>query len=69
MILCVGSNVAYLVLLKGKSCLVGYFYLSNHPNQVIYLTINGAILVAYKNLRHIVSSSAEAKTTGVFMNT
>ena len=31
-------------------------------------TINGAILVECKTLRHVISSAAEAETAGIFQN-
>ena len=68
MILWVESDAAYLVLPKAKSRIAGYFHLSNHPKRVTHPTINGAMLIMCKALMHVVSSSAEAETAGVFMN-
>ena len=68
MILWIKSDVAYLVLPKTKSCIASYFYLSNYLERVTHPTINGAILVVCKTLRHVVFSSAEAETAGVFIN-
>lgn len=68
-ILYVDSDAAYLVALKAKSCISGYFYLSDHPRCTQTLSLNGAILVECKTLRHVVSTAAEAETAGVFHNT
>ena len=54
---------------KAGSCTSGYFYLSNHPRRTQTPSLNGAILVECKTLRHVVSSAAEAETAGGFHNT
>ena len=61
------SDAAYLVLPKARSRIAGYFHLSNRPEKVSHLTINGAILIFFKDLRHVVSSSTEYETASVFM--
>ena len=66
--LVVDSDAAYLVMPKAKSRIAGYFQLNDDPNRVPHPTINGAILVECKTLKHVVSSAAEAETAGVFYN-
>ena len=68
MILNVDSDAAYLVQPQAKSRVAGYFHLSNLPAPTHHPTINGAILVECKTLRHVVASAAEAETAGVFHN-
>ena len=68
MVLHVDSDAAYLVAPKARSRIAGYFYLAEHPNVSKRPKLNGAILVECKTLRHVVSSSAEAKVAGIFHN-
>ena len=68
MVLHVDSDAVYLVAPKAKSCIAGYFHLTNHPNVTKHPKLNGAILVEYKTLQHVVSSSAEAEVAGIFHN-
>jgi len=68
MVLHVDSDAAYLVLPNAKSRVAGYFYLSDHPDKDISPTLNGAILVECKGIKHVLSSSAEAETAGLFHN-
>ena len=68
MILLVDSDAAYLVLPNAKSRIAGYFQLNEHLDRILYPNINGAILVEYKILKHIVLSAAEAKKAGLFHN-
>ena len=68
MVLHIDSNAAYLVLLKTKSHIARYYFLSDHPNKNTKLSPNGAILVECKALHYIVSSSAEAEIAGIFHN-
>jgi len=68
MILHVDSDATYLVLPNEKSRVAGYFYLSDHPDRDISPTLNGAILVEYKGIKHVVLSSAEAEIAGLFHN-
>jgi len=65
MILLVDSNVAYLVIPKVKSRVVGYFQLSDYSKLIPYLTLNSAILVECKALCYIVSSVVETETAGI----
>ena len=58
----------YLVIPKVKIRIAGYFHLNNNPKRVPYLTINGAIIVEWKVLKHIVLSLVETETAGVFYN-
>lgn len=66
MILSIDSDAAYLVEPGAKSRVAGYFQLNSkkrsNPDH------NAAILIECKTLRHVVASSAEAETAGVFHN-
>jgi hypothetical protein len=67
MILNIDSNATYLVLANDKSHIAGYYYLfSDHIN--ILTSNNTPILIICKTLKHVVSSTTEAKTAGVFTN-
>jgi len=68
MTLLIDSDAAYLVMPNAKSRIAGYFQLNDHPDRVPHPTINGAILVECKTLKHVVSSAAEAETAGIFHN-
>ena len=68
MVLSIDSDAAYLVLPKAKSRIAGYYHLSDHLSKTNQSKLNGAILVEYKVLKYVVSSSAEAKTAGIFHN-
>ena len=67
MILHVDSDAAYLVAPNAKSRIAGYYYLGNKPEKK-NSTINGAILVECRYLKHVVASAAEAETGGLFHN-
>ena len=69
MLLYVDSDAAYLIAGKAKSRIAGCFYCSdrsitNPPKP----KLNGPIHVECKLLRHVVTSAAEAKTAGLFIN-
>ena len=68
MVLHIDSDAAYLVAPKARSRVAGYFHLSDHPSKTQHPTLNGAIHVECKTLRHVVSSAAEAETGGVYHN-
>ena len=68
LVLHIDSNVAYLLAPKAQSQVAGYFHLSNHPNVTKRPKLNRVILVECKLLRHVLSSSAEAKVEGIFHN-
>jgi hypothetical protein len=68
MILTIDSDAAHLVAPKARSRVAGYFQMNDTPAKNKHPTINGAILVECKTLRHVVSSAAEAETAGVFHN-
>ena len=70
MILHVDTDAAYLVLPKARSRIAGYFYMAQHPplQGTPAPTVNGAIHVECKTLKHVVSSAAEAETGGIFVN-
>ena len=42
--------------------------MSDHPDKDISPTLNRAILVECKGIKHVLSSSAEAETAGLFHN-
>ena len=69
MVLHIDLHTAYLVLSKVKSRITVYYFLSNYSSPNILLTLNGAILVEYKGMKHVVTSLAKAETLGVFHNT
>ena len=62
MVLSIDSDASYLVAPYAKSRIVGYYHLSPPPSSFI----NAPILVECKTLRHVVTSSAECETAGVF---
>ena len=64
MILNIDSDAAYLVAPGAKSRIAGFFHLTNKDDPFT----NGPILVECKTLRHVVASSAEAETAGIFHN-
>lgn len=66
MILNIDSDAAYLVAPGAKSRVAGYFQLNTSKRSNPY--VNAAILVECKTLRHVVASSAEAETAGLFHN-
>jgi hypothetical protein len=65
MILQVDSDAAYLVEPGARSRIAGYFQLNN---RIPTTNPNGFLLIECKTLRHVVASSAEAETAGVFHN-
>ena len=68
MILVVDSDAAYLVLPKARSRYAGYFRLlddESKPHRKLY---NGPLIIECKTIKNVVSSAAEAETTGVFNN-
>ena len=68
MVLEVDYDASYLVLPKSRSRFAGYFRLlkaHQSPNRSLH---NGAILIIFKQIRHVVTSAAEAETTGIFQN-
>ena len=68
MVLHVDSDVAYLMAPKFRSRVAGYFHLSDHLTTTKTPTLNGAIHMEYKKIRHVVSSAAEAEISGVYHN-
>ena len=68
MILEVDSDATYLVMPQARSRFAGYFCLLNNPNTPNRLVHNGVILIECRTIKHVVSSSAEAETHGVFQN-
>ena len=68
MTLHIDSDAAYLVLANAKSRIAGFFYLSSTLSDADNSIMNAPMLVTCKTLRHVVSSAAEAETSGVFIN-
>ena len=71
MILHVDSDAAYLVQPNARSRIAGYYHLSSIPPLPPITpkpSLNGPILVECKTIRHVVASSAEAETGGLFLN-
>ena len=68
MFLHIDSDAAHLVMHKAKSHMFGYYNLSGHIDKKFLPKLNGATLVTYKNLLHVVTCSAESETVGVFLN-
>ena len=66
MILNIDSDAAYLVAPGAKSQVAGYYQLNSHRRSNPH--VNSAFLVECKTLKHVVASSAEAETAGVFHN-
>ena len=66
MVLGIDSDAAYLVAPKARSRIAGYFQLTSGFRSPTF--INGPILIECKTFRHVVASSAEAETAGLFHN-
>ena len=67
----VDSDAAYLVAPKAKSRIAGYFHLSSQYTPSSGLPtphLNGPIHIECQVLKHVVSSAAEAETSGIFVN-
>ena len=62
----VDTDAAYLVLPKAKSRIAGYYRLLN--KDTTKYDKNGAIMIEYRTIRNVVTSTAEAETHGVFYN-
>ena len=61
---------AYLVALKAKSRIAGFFYCTDKPTSTKPLPkLNGPIHVECCTLRHVVTSAAEAETAALFFST
>lgn len=71
MILHIESDTAYLVMPNAKSCIAGYYYLSDHPppgKKVADIpTRNRPLHIVCKTLQHVVASVAKAETTALFL--
>ena len=71
MVLHIDSDAAYLVMPEALIVYAGHFYLSDWPRDKPNLPStkrNGPILTTCKTIRNVVSSAAEAETTGTFYN-
>ena len=63
------SDAAYLVCLGAKSRVAGYFYMGCIAVPLIPpITPNAPVHIECKLLKHVVSSAAEAETTGIYAN-
>ena len=67
-VLMMDSDAAYLVMPNTKSRIAGYFQLSDYPTKTNNPKLNGTILVVYKVLKNVISSSAKYETVGLFYN-
>ena len=64
--LSIESDAAYLVEPEARSRIAGFYHLNTgQPDDTF---TNGAVHIECKTLRHVVASSAEAETAGVFHN-
>ena len=61
--LTIDSDAAYLVAPLARSRIAGYY--QHNPS---FSFVNGAFLVECRTLKHVVASSAEAETAGLFHN-
>lgn len=73
MCLHIDTDALYLVAPEAKSCIAGYYYLSNNytptkPPTPLHPKLNTPLHVECKTLKHVVSSAAEAETGGVYSN-
>ena len=68
MIIHIDSDAAYLVAPKARSRAAGYYHLTDHPSTTKHPSLNAAIHVECKTLRHVVSSAVEAEVAGVYHN-
>ena len=66
--LMIDSDIAYLVLPKARSRIVGYFRLSNVPTSQYKYKNNGAILIECHTFRDVVTSAVEAETRGLLQH-
>ena len=69
MVLHIDSDAAYLVMPEARSVYAGHFYLSDWPRDKPNLPStkrNGTILTTCNTIHNVVSSAAEAETTGTF---
>ena len=67
MVFHIDSDAAYLVMPEAPSLYAGHFYLSDWPRGKPNLPStkhNGPILTTCKTIHNVVSSAAEAETTG-----
>ena len=68
MVLWVDSDAAYLIALKTRSRVAGYYHSLDHLEKILTPKLNGAINMECKTLRHVVSPAAKVETVGVFHN-
>ena len=67
-VLIIDSNAVYLAMPQAKSRIADYFQLSDHLTKTNNSTLNGAIIVYCRAIKHVVSLSVEAETVEVFRN-
>eukprot|EP00957_Ditylum_brightwellii_P083734 6364394-Ditylum_brightwellii.AAC.1 len=69
-ILYIHSDAAYMVLPEARSCVGGYFYLSNKPatKNLVNVPNNGAIHNECSTVRNVMGSAAEAEVGGLHAN-
>ena len=64
----VDSDASYLVAPKARSRVAGFYYFKNTPTNNPHTLSTHPVLVECRCLRHVVSSTAEAETAGLFQN-
>ena len=68
MALQIHSDASYLSVTKGRSRAGGHIYLGTKSNSTKPMLNNGAILTICGIIKHVMSSAAEAKISGLFIN-
>ncbi len=66
MVLHVKSDTAHLVLPEARSRLAGHYFLSTDPSLIRTVIPNCHILTECCTIKHMMASSTEAKTSGLF---
>ena len=69
MVLYIDSGTACLIILKAKSRIARYYFISDHLNKTNQLRLNKVILVEYKVLKNVVSFLVEIEIARVYHNT
>ena len=71
MVLYVELDAAYLVQTNAKSCITGYYHLSNQKPPLPHIPVpphNGPILVECLTIPHVTTSATESETAALFYN-
>ena len=63
------KDAEFIVLLKALSIIAGFYHLPNTPRTSEIFLRNGAVLVEFKTLRHVILSASEEEVGGVSQNT